>query len=391
MREGHEPKLKIRKIARVLFALAIAVVILGLAILEVRSMVKLEELKSQISYLQDTTDIIQTDVTNMESNIEATLEQESSLLETWSIEPVDCDLAQGTYDVEVSMIPKTYTDTMSASIFFGTQEYALQQDGYIYSGRITLSMDTVYDGNVTILFADGNKKTTEVLQNYQGFQTTLRDVLSGVMSKEPVYRNGELTVKNDTSIDLTGNGKFDFSQVLCVAEVNDAPVYVWDIGGNRELTSEEYQQLFSNLTAVTDTMDENDSDEAVDSDDADTTNTAGTMDTVDAEESTDTPQDTDTANGTVSQAADLMSSLDVTEEIISGMSSNFPIDFKQDVEPGSKVRIYLLAITTENDRFTYNVFQAYTADGGDGFAEAATYYLPDYTFYDDKGGYWKIK
>ena len=80
----------------------------------------LSEVKTQLAYIQDTNSIIQNEVTNMESNIEATLEAESSMLENYSIEVTGYDFAAGTYDVAISILPKEYTDTTQAVIYFGT-------------------------------------------------------------------------------------------------------------------------------------------------------------------------------------------------------------------------------------------------------------------------------
>lgn len=380
MKGEQRPRLKIRVIVKTAVAVAVCVLLIGMAVLEMRSFAQLQELQSQISYLQDTTDVIQTDVTNMEANIEATLEQESSLLETWSIQLQSCDFEAGTYQVLVSLVPKTYTDTMVTSIFFGTQEFALQQEGYIYSGVVTLPIDTEYDGNVTVLFSDGNKKNTEVLRNYQGFQSSVRSVLSGIMGKEPVYRDGKLTVENDVTANLEGNGKFSFEEFVCVTELNDEPVFVWDIVGGESIPVEEYKAAFSDGQVQGNGEENSDESELErsDSTDADAVNPNG------ADSNAAEPNGAD-PNATVADMPQM------AKEVLGGITTSFPLDLELEVPAGSKVRIYLRAVTEENYRFEYDVFNAYTAETGDGFAEAATYYLPNYMMYDDKGAAWKIK
>ena len=66
---------------------------------------KVSELTNQLAYLQDTTNIILSDVGGMQSSIEKTLEEEASMVEDYSIEVTDMDFARHEYKVEVSVIP----------------------------------------------------------------------------------------------------------------------------------------------------------------------------------------------------------------------------------------------------------------------------------------------
>ena len=91
---------------------------------------KVSELTNQLAYLQDTTNIILSDVGGMQSSIEKTLEEEASMVEDYSIEVKDMDFARHEYKVEVSVIPKEYTDNTTMSIYFGTTECPLKADGY---------------------------------------------------------------------------------------------------------------------------------------------------------------------------------------------------------------------------------------------------------------------
>ncbi len=52
---------------------------------------KVSELTNQLAYLQDTTNIILSDVGGMQSSIEKTLEEEASMVEDYSIEVKDMD------------------------------------------------------------------------------------------------------------------------------------------------------------------------------------------------------------------------------------------------------------------------------------------------------------
>ena len=129
---------------------------------------KVSELTNQLAYLQDTTNIILSDVGGMQSSIEKTLEEEASMVEDYSIEVKDMDFARHEYKVEVSVIPKEYTDNTTMSIYFGTTECPLKADGYMFKGNITLPLNKTFNGNVTFLLANGKKKTTEVVEDFDG-------------------------------------------------------------------------------------------------------------------------------------------------------------------------------------------------------------------------------
>lgn len=119
---------------------------------------KVSELTNQLAYLQDTTNIILSDVGGMQSSIEKTLEEEASMVEDYSIEVKDMDFARHEYKVEVSVIPKEYTDNTTMSIYFGTMECPLKADGYMFKGNITLPLNKTFNGNVTFLLANGKRR-----------------------------------------------------------------------------------------------------------------------------------------------------------------------------------------------------------------------------------------
>ena len=63
----------------------------------------------------------------------------------------------------VSVVPKEYTADTKTSVFFGTNEIPLELNGIKYTGEATLPLSEDYAGNVTFLFVDGNKRSTEAV------------------------------------------------------------------------------------------------------------------------------------------------------------------------------------------------------------------------------------
>ena len=100
------------------------------------------------------------------------------MVEDYSIEVKDMDFARHEYKVEVSVIPKEYTDNTTMSIYFGTTECPLKADGYMFKGNITLPLNKTFNGNVTFLLANGKKKTTEVVEDFDGVSGKFDEGLS---------------------------------------------------------------------------------------------------------------------------------------------------------------------------------------------------------------------
>lgn len=267
---------------------------------------KMSELSNQFSYLQDSTSIILSDVSGMQSNIEKTLEEEASMVEQYSIHVVDMDFASKKYTVDISIIPKEYTDKTKVSIFFGTIECELEQEGYAFRGSVKLPFAKSFDGNVTVLIANGKKKTTEVFTDYTGPQNGLQKVLSGRMEKIPTVKDGTLRVKSKVVYALDGGTAFDFEQFALVAELDGEEIQTLDL--MPEITGQVQDE-------------------------------AG------------------------KQLADTQSTEEPAEEIVPPVSTGdgevrfeFSYDLPEAVSQANHIRIFLRAVSTSGYRFEYDLF-----------------------------------
>jgi hypothetical protein len=181
---------------------------------------KLSELANQMTYLQDTTNVILSDVGNLQSNFEKTLAEENSMIESYSIEVTDMDFARGTYHVQIAVIPKEYTDETQVSVYFGTMECQLTANGYTYEGTMTLPLEKTFDGNLTFLLANGRKKNTEVIEDYEGLYNHLEQVLTGSLADDVTYRDGTVSLDSTCSYALDGGGIYEFDSFKLVIEVD---------------------------------------------------------------------------------------------------------------------------------------------------------------------------
>jgi hypothetical protein len=341
---------------------------------------KLEEVGNQLSYLQDNTDIIMTDLHNMETNIETALEESASLIEEYSINVTDCDFSAGTYDVAISVIPKEYTETTETSIYFGTQEYPLTLQGFTFCGTATLPMDQAYDGNVTVLFTDGGRRSTEVLQSYTGFQTSLENVLYGSIANMPTYREGTLTVRDNAVVFLEGNGSYDFTQLELIATADGEEIYHYDLLGN---------------TGGVIVAEEPDGEETAD-DTAEGGEPMANTDRVDEtvegagnEDGESLASDNEDASEQETQTANPENSTDHTsvQEPVSGFSTERELNLTCALPAGTAVRIYLTATTVDGYQFTYDLFNGVTSEDEEdefGFAPSESYFADNYAVYDKK-------
>ncbi len=93
-------KKKFWKTACLAVFMSVLLVITGLMYRELRRLV------NQITYMQDTTNIILSDVNGMQADIEKTLREEASMVESYTIDIVDMDFLRKTYKVDVYAVPK---------------------------------------------------------------------------------------------------------------------------------------------------------------------------------------------------------------------------------------------------------------------------------------------
>lgn len=226
--------------------LLVLVVLLAFAVL---MYTKVSELTNQLSYLQDTTNIILSDVGGMQSRIEKTLEEEASMIEDYSIEVTNMDFARKVYDVDISVIPKEYTDNTKVSIYFGTTECTLKADGYIYKGNVTLPLDKTFDGNVTFLLANGKKKTTEVVEDFDGMSGKFEQVLTGSFEGTPSLKDDRISLKGKCNYTLDNASLYTFKSFEIVASLDDQEIWtqnlMQDIIENNEEPDAQQQGLIT--------------------------------------------------------------------------------------------------------------------------------------------------
>lgn len=200
----------------------------ALLIIVARMYQKIDALTNQLTYMQDSTSVILSDMGNLQSNIEKTLQEEASMVEDYSITVASLNFANKTYRVDISVVPKEYTDKTQVSIFFGTLECPLSAGKYAYTGSVDLPLDKSFDDNVTFLLSNGRKKTTEVLNDYQ-LDLGLDSVLSAKLEKAPVYRNGEIRLNSMCDVLLQGNELFEFEKLDLVTMLDNKRINVTDL------------------------------------------------------------------------------------------------------------------------------------------------------------------
>lgn len=331
--------LKKKRIVAVVTALLGAALILGIGVGFAMTVKQMQEITNQLVYLQDTSDIIQSDLGSLQSDIKKTLEEENSMVESYSIDVVETNFAAESYTVKVDVIPKEYTDQTKASVFFGTKEYPLTLNGYTYQGTMVLSTRESYDGNITFLFQNGEKKSTEVLKNYVGFISGLEFTsVKGILEKNPEFSKGVLQLHSSLEYELEGAGEYKFSSFMCVVEKDGEPIF-----------EKEF---------LTETPEEE-------------------SDTVDFFQGMVEGDDVDSTEVSAGQ--------EIFIEPVDGSSGTLSLEFKQEVESDALVRVYLKAVSTEGYTFFYDIFQGTTGEE-EGFVEETSSEVNSYYVMDEKGG-----
>ncbi|MCI5856711.1 MAG: hypothetical protein MR016_05015 [Agathobacter sp.] len=367
---------------------------------------KLNEVASQLSYLQDSTAMIQSDLHTMEENIETTLEEESSLIEDYSIQVSSVNLQEQTYDVDITILPKEYTEATQTSIYFGTRAYNLELQGLVYKGEATLSLKNNYDGNVTVLFTNGEKRSTEVLHNYVGFPTQLATTLSGGLANaSDSYKDGTLEFDGQVSYELDGHNMFDFTSFSLVAEVNGENVYDYDLiretgGAKVQAEAETQLQTEADIDASGEDSPNDAGDENIDAEEEQTADQVinPQADDAGADSKEQTADDTGTAAATEAaqqeeeNLPDLpdASQTDVAlqEVSVSGLGGEHDIHFLSPAVEGNSIKIYLKAATQDGYTFVFTLWEgSFTEDDN---ARAQEYLDGSYnqTVVDANGNIW---
>ena len=327
----------------------IAIVILGCLIGNMITMQdKMAEMGNQLSYLIDTNSILQSQVTNLQSNIKTALEEEASLIENQSIEVMDTDFSKGTYHVKISVVPKEYSDATKVSVFFGTHEIPLTLNRYAYEGTAELSLSNNYDGNVTFLFVNGDKKNTEILKNYQSLQTKLEDLLYGSIPEIPEYEDGKIRFNYEIEYTLNAYEDYGYETLELVLTADGENLTIVNLLESPK-EEEKEKDVFSGLFG-------------------------SSVETV--EESTE---------GTGE-------AVETNNQMVYGMSGSTAFKGSFAVEEGQTIRLYLRAKCENGYTLEYDLFSGtIEAEGPNGFAKTTDYFVPNYCVYDSQGNKFEMK
>ncbi|MDC7301200.1 hypothetical protein [Agathobacter ruminis] len=241
MSEIKEKKIRLRrkgerkKMSRVTRNLIIAVVVLSVIVgilgaALVLTDVELRKLSAQMTYMQDTVSVINSNLDNLGTNITAQLEEETSLVEDYQIKLKSINFETKTYTVDVTIVPKEFTESTETSVYFGTKEYRMDKDGFTYHTTATLPINESYEGNVTVLFTDGTKRTTEIIKYYHGIDIKGHDYITCTgETEQSISKEGLLSEKSNLNIKVDGAQLFSFEEISYVVSVNGTEVYTYNL------------------------------------------------------------------------------------------------------------------------------------------------------------------
>ena len=336
-KDSQKKKMSKKKKARLAAMVAVVLDICIIFILVysvVQTNGRLSEANSKLNYLSDNTDILMSEVNNLHTEFGTMLEDEASLLESCSIEVVDTDFRQGVYTVDVTVIPKEYTEKTQSTIYFGTRELKLKLEGYKFVGKTVLPLSETYKDNVTVLFVDGNKRRTEQLTAFDGLYNDFDGILTAGTKELPKYKDGKLKLSSPIDYELDGKSRFEFKRFELAIRVNGIEISKFDMTAtNRNEKSDEKK-------------------------DTEKSETPGDLATTSLEKN-------------------------ISNSITGTYVSNEDIVVPED----ANVRIYFRAVTTEGFRFEFDVFNGKTKkDGEEGFEDSEDYFKSNACVYDVRSG-----
>ncbi len=360
------------------FLLIVIMVILG-ACIQLHN--KLEELGNQLMYLQDTNSILNEEIFSLQTNIEAALEEEASLIESYTVEVLSMDFEKGTYQVKVSVIPKSYSDTTRTSVFFGVNEFPLVLNRYSFEGTVELSFADAYDGNITFLFANGDKKNTEIAKDYVGIQTKLQELLYGSIERIPSYRNGQLVFDHWVEYSLNEYDGREYESLELVLMADEEELQVVNLlaegaAAESDITDEEETENPASM------LERGSRQEADREGNQQETTSEGRSNLANPQGMNGNGLGTDGLDNSVSQEKN---------EPVLGKSGIVQFVKNVQIEEGKTVRLFLRAKNEAGFILEYDLFSAVTSQTGpNGYEETEDYFVPDYTVYDEKRNGFKL-
>lgn len=364
------------------FLLILVIIIIG-ACVQLHN--KLEELGNQLIYLQDTNSILNEEIFSLQTNIQSALEEEASLIESYTVEVLGMDFEKGTYQVKVSVVPKEYSDNTRTSVFFGVKEFLLVLNRYSFEGTIELPFSEAYDGNMTFLFSNGDKKNTEIAKDYIGIQTKLEKLLYGSIEKIPSYRNGQLAFNHSVEYSLNEYDGREYESLELVLMADGEELEVVNLLAENILIDEETQQDDTQDLSLTAEHGNRQEAQPQDSLEEETNNSTNLQDKDEVDNNTDNSNSQDG-----NEADDLNNEEDTSiqqEEIKPILGKSGIIQFVKHIpiEEGKNVRLFLRAKNEAGFILEYDLFSAVTSQTGpNGYEETEDYFISDYTIYDEK-------
>ena len=352
-------KIKTKMPGILLAVLLIVVIMVVGAFIKLQN--KLEELGNQLMYLQDTNSILNEEIFSLQTNIEAALEEENSLIESYSVKVLELDLEKRTYQVSVSVVPKEYSSSTRTSVFFGVNEFPLVLNRYAFEGIIELSFSDIYDGNMTFLFSNGEKKNTEIAKDYVGIQTKLEKLLYGSIEKIPSYRNGQLIFNHlvEYSLNEYESQEYQSLELVLMAEDEELKVVNLLTGDtvfdgewleeeeSERLSSEESdrQEISSGsdeLISQNSDADAENNSEGIVLDSRSNTNSNNESETDEIANPLSEVEETDTSSNETDTDSETVTNIKETEKTL-GKSGSIQFIKNVQIPNGKKIRLFLRA------------------------------------------------
>jgi hypothetical protein len=205
---------------------------------------------------------------------------------------------------------------------------------------------------VTFLFVDGNKRSTEVLDEFEGVTSVFKNVASGILADKPTFDNGSIKLGTDVDVAVMGNDYFDFNSVQLVVASSDTELKTYDI-----------RQLLA----------ENGTDSA---DSADTDSITSALSRKD-----DAKKD-GSKNNTENDTSDALKEDDGKLHSLEG---TVKIEDLIPVTAASNIKIYVKAVSAQGYTFTYDLFDGTVNQDITDFETTADISGGDYTVTDPAG------
>jgi len=208
---------------------------------------EIDWLNNRINNLTSELNLVRNDMASIYSNVEEQLQKQASLLTSAELSLGVLDSEKHNADVEIKVVPKTFTENMEVSVKIGDTVTILNRNGAEFSANIPLYIFAEYTEFPMLYIESNGNVQTEVLENIdvtELYAKYLPTLYAQIPSNADLTR-GKLNINSYLNVSAKPteySGNITFLKYEIITEVNGKEISREDI--TSEMDGNSYRDSF---------------------------------------------------------------------------------------------------------------------------------------------------